>query len=1040
MRKVGFLSFFLTLLLLFSGINWISISSTSEVPSAGSTLYVGPTSTYNNIQDAIDNASSGDTIIVENGTYNEYLTISTNGITLIGNSSTNCNLSAGNNIGILVIADWVNISGLNISTSGGPFYHAIFLNNSDNCNIIDTRLSTSGQNSHGIMLNSSLAIISNSTILTDVQSLDINITNFGKLNTLNCSFNDSKINVEYDNGGILQVKNYLNILVFYDDGTTPISGADVNITDNNVVIYSTPGYNGNDPTTDSSGRIGPILITDKWYFYNNIAIENITNVSVKKTADRSWENFTSNIDMSLSHTETFISSDITKPPKPDGIIITRIGVENSLNITWNLNIDTVIYEVWTIKSSFWVFLGNVTHPQTWILDNDLEDNMDHYYKLQAWDSVDLASGFTGVKNFTLIDITPPTTPKNLTVKPVPNDDVLNISWDLNSDDIDNYELWWREPVKQKWKLIDNITHPRDYYIWSDDLLINGSSYEFRLRAWDKVSLFSFFTNPASGVHRDYVAPEPPPTLFARTISDTFINLSWTASPSQDVDGYLVYISPPGSNSGGPYIYSGKTKMLSYNYTDLKENLNYYFVVKSFDEANNTSPYSIETSNTTSAIPPSIPTFDELPEYTNHRNINITGTSESGTRVIVFANGIEKGSGKTDSSGSFEIEISLIEGRNEIKIRARDSAYVFSKFSDSQNTTLDLEAPIPNAGSDISTEEGQFALFNASASSDNYGISDYEWEFNYDGEIKTFHGKLVTFKFDVPGEYLVTLTVTDLAGNIAIDTFLLNVTTPPPERPTIIKTVPEDNATDVPVNTGITITFNLPMDTDSVLASLNIEPKFGYSGIRVNWTNNDRVFKIFFEPDLLYDTVYLITISEGNATNGASLLNTPFIIIFTTSTNGIIPEITVVEPIEGFNIQTGAVITVSGTTHGIEKDTMVMVSLDGKSVNGQTKGNGNWSVDIRAPNSEGDYQITIKIGELEDFISITVESPDSVDQKDDDKDRKGLFGMGQMMDLIFFAIIVIIFLLIIIILKIKRRKTGEESEFFKDEDEGEDEEE
>jgi len=92
------------------------------------TYYVGGNgpNNYTKIQDAIENASDGDTIFVYNGTYHEKLIINKS-ISLVGEDRTGTNISGVYeepdnkylNRVITIEADHVNIAGFNITTEGG---------------------------------------------------------------------------------------------------------------------------------------------------------------------------------------------------------------------------------------------------------------------------------------------------------------------------------------------------------------------------------------------------------------------------------------------------------------------------------------------------------------------------------------------------------------------------------------------------------------------------------------------------------------------------------------------------------------------------------------------------------------------------------------------------------------------------------------------------------------------------------------------------------------------------------------------------------
>jgi PKD repeat protein len=109
----------------------------------------------------------------------------------------------------------------------------------------------------------------------------------------------------------------------------------------------------------------------------------------------------------------------------------------------------------------------------------------------------------------------------------------------------------------------------------------------------------------------------------------------------------------------------------------------------------------------------------------------------------------------------------------------------SETADSASTTVTVqEEPAnedPTAAFDATpsaAEVGEPVSFGASASSDAYGsIASYEWEFG-DGDTAT--GESATHAYDSPGDYDVTLTVTDDDG--ATDTVTQTVSVSEPATP------------------------------------------------------------------------------------------------------------------------------------------------------------------------------------------------------------------------------------------------------------------
>jgi PKD repeat protein len=121
---------------------------------------------------------------------------------------------------------------------------------------------------------------------------------------------------------------------------------------------------------------------------------------------------------------------------------------------------------------------------------------------------------------------------------------------------------------------------------------------------------------------------------------------------------------------------------------------------------------------------------------------------------------------------------------------------------------DATSPIANAGPDQIVIEDATMSFNGSGSFDIVGVANYTWTF-IDGTSKTLYTAKPGYQFNTPGVYLVTLTVSDAAGNMATDTVTVMVkdVTPP-----FIKTiVSADDETDVALNVYVVVTWSEAMN-------------------------------------------------------------------------------------------------------------------------------------------------------------------------------------------------------------------------------------
>lgn len=122
---------------------------------------------------------------------------------------------------------------------------------------------------------------------------------------------------------------------------------------------------------------------------------------------------------------------------------------------------------------------------------------------------------------------------------------------------------------------------------------------------------------------------------------------------------------------------------------------------------------------------------------------------------------------------------------------------------------DTEPPVAVVGEDMVVDLNDTVTFDGSASSDNVGIVDWDWRFEWrdKGEGATRWGETVELKFTVAGDWTVTLRVTDAAG--LFDEARINVTVLGPEPP-YAKAGP-----DIEVAQGDPVTLDGSASTDDV---------------------------------------------------------------------------------------------------------------------------------------------------------------------------------------------------------------------------------
>ncbi|MGB2581482.1 MAG: PKD domain-containing protein [Thermoplasmata archaeon] len=104
-----------------------------------------------------------------------------------------------------------------------------------------------------------------------------------------------------------------------------------------------------------------------------------------------------------------------------------------------------------------------------------------------------------------------------------------------------------------------------------------------------------------------------------------------------------------------------------------------------------------------------------------------------------------------------------------------------------NMTVDNDPPVADAGGDWSSPVNTTVELNGTGSDDNVGIVSFVWDFVYDGLPVQYTTKVAGHEFTILGTYALTLTVTDGAGHVSMDTVNLTIA---PDAPPVANPGPD----------------------------------------------------------------------------------------------------------------------------------------------------------------------------------------------------------------------------------------------------------
>jgi len=173
-------------------------------------------------------------------------------------------------------------------------------------------------------------------------------------------------------------------------------------------------------------------------------------------------------------------------------------------------------------------------------------------------------------------------------------------------------------------------------------------------------------------------------------------------------------------------------------------------------------------------------------------VNVTVVDYAGTPIEGMPVGLSAGAGDiavptmltgADGRAAFDLDTMNVTSApvGFIPVRATAGGPAYDMCSASMMLAIrEVQPPVADAGGDATVTEGDTVYFDGLGSTDNFVVANYTWNLTYDGSTELLYGDSPSFVFLLPGTYVVTLNVTDRAGNYDTDIVVITVETLIPE--------------------------------------------------------------------------------------------------------------------------------------------------------------------------------------------------------------------------------------------------------------------
>ncbi|HZU97267.1 MAG TPA: fibronectin type III domain-containing protein, partial [Planctomycetota bacterium] len=293
---------------------------------------------------------------------------------------------------------------------------------------------------------------------------------------------------------------------------------------------------------------------------------------------------------------------LPNPPQAPTNVAASAVSQTQINVTWTAASGATSYVVSRGTQSGGPYTQVGTPTTTTFQDAGLTANTTYYYVVQAVNAGGTSTNSSQASATTLPNAASP--PTNLTATTV-SQTQINVTWNASSG-ATSYVVSRGAQSGGPYTQVGTTSSTS----FQDTGLTANTTYYYVVQARNAGGTSANSTQASATTLPN--APSPPTNVTATTVSQTQINVMWTAS-----SGATSYVVSRGTQSGGPYSQIGTTSTTSFQDTGLTANTTYYYVVQAVN-AGGSSANSSQASATTLPNAPSPPT-------------NVTATTVSQTQ-------------------------------------------------------------------------------------------------------------------------------------------------------------------------------------------------------------------------------------------------------------------------------------------------------------------------------------------------------------------------------------------------------------------------